>query len=182
MIEARFDDLTGEAPSFRLTDPAGVLEAMRPEDVILSGRSINDSMGVYVARMVIKQLIKSGMVVRDACVTILGFAFKENIADARNTRVIDIANELESFDIKVQVHDPWVDKNEAAREYQIDVLDAQQLKKSDAVILAVAHREFVAGGWPFIAGLLKEGQGIVFDVKSVLPRELKPESITLQRL
>ena len=150
--------------------------------VILSGRSINDSMGVYVARMVIKQLIKSGMVVRDACVTILGFAFKENVSDARNTRVIDIMTELESFDIKVQVHDPRVDKKEAGREYQIDILDAKQLQKSDAVILAVGHREFVEGGWPFIAGLLRAGQGIVFDVKSVLPRESKPQNINLQRL
>lgn len=150
--------------------------------VILSGRSINDSMGVYVARMVLKQLIKSGMVVRDACVTILGFAFKENISDARNTRVIDIVRELESFDIKVQVHDPWVDKNKVGREYQIDIQDAQQLKKSDAVILAVSHREYVDGGWPFIAGLLREGQGIVFDVKSILSRESRPDGITLQRL
>jgi len=150
--------------------------------VILSGRSINDAMGLYVARMAVKQLIKTGKAVKDACITILGFAFKENISDARNTRVIDIIRELESFEVKVQVHDPWVDRQEAVREYQIDILDANQLKKSDAVILAVAHKEFVNGGWSFVAGLLRDKQGIVFDVKSVLPRESIPDGITLHRL
>lgn len=150
--------------------------------VILSGRSVNDSMGLYVARMVVKQLIKSGKVIKGACITILGLAFKENIPDSRNTRVVDIVRELESFDIKVQIHDPCVDKKEAAQEHQIIIVEREQLERCDAVILAVAHREFVDGGWPFITGLLKDGQGTVFDVKSVLPRELKPDGIILQRL
>lgn len=150
--------------------------------VILSGRSINDSMGMYVARMAVKQLIKSGIVVKNARVTILGFAFKENISDIRNTRVIDIVKELESFDIEVQVYDPLVDVNEVKREYQLKLLKKDQLQKSDAVILAVAHNEFLNGDWPYIAKLLKNKKGVVFDVKSVLSRDKKPNNIILQRL
>jgi len=150
--------------------------------VILSGRSINDAMGLYVARMVVKQMIKTGMVVKNSCVTILGFTFKENISDIRNTRVIDIVNELQSFDINVQVCDPLADKSEVYEEYQLNMFSKNKLKKADAVILAVPHKEFVDGGWDLISGLLHDNQGIVFDVKSLLPRDTKPDNIILQRL
>ena len=150
--------------------------------VILSGRSINDAMGLYVARMVVKQMIKTGMVVKNSCVTILGFTFKENISDIRNTRVIDIVNELQSFDINVQVCDPLADKSEVYEEYQLNMFSKNELKKADAVILAVPHKEFVDGGWDLISGLLHDNQGIVFDVKSLLPRDTKPDNIILQRL
>ncbi len=150
--------------------------------VILSGRSINDSMGLYVARMVVKQMIKTGMVVKNSCVTILGFTFKENISDIRNTRVIDIVNELQSFDINVQVYDPLADKAEVYKEYQFNLCTKDELIKSDAVILAVPHKEFVDSGWDLISSLLRDNQGIVFDVKSLLPRNIKPDNIILQRL
>jgi len=150
--------------------------------VILSGRSINDAMGMYVARMVVKQLIKTGMVVKNAMVTILGFTFKENISDVRNTRVIDMVRELQSFDINVQVYDPHADKDEVYKEYQLDLCTKDGLKKADAVILAVPHREFTDGSWNLITGLLRGDQGIVFDVKSILPRDIKPDNIILQRL
>jgi len=149
--------------------------------VILSGRSTNDAMGGYVARMVVKQLIKAGRAVKDAVVTILGFSFKENIADIRNTKVMDIVNELKSFDIDVQVYDPMVDKQEVLDEYGLEVCDKTELKKAGAVILAVTHEEFITGGWNYIMELLNE-DGVVFDVKSVLPRDDCPENVTLQRL
>jgi UDP-N-acetyl-D-galactosamine dehydrogenase len=150
--------------------------------VILSGRSINDAMGLYVARMVVKQMIKTGMVVKNSCVTILGFTFKENISDIRNTRVIDIVKELQSFDVNVQVYDPLADKSEVCNEYQLNLCLKDELKKADAVILAVPHEEFVDGGWDLILSMLRDNKGIVFDVKSLLPRNIKPDNIILQRL
>ena len=150
--------------------------------VILSGRSVNDSMGLYVARMVVKQLIKSGVMVKNAKVVILGFAFKENISDIRNTRVIDIVHELESFDINVQVYDPLVDSRDVEQEYNFALSEKNQIGNADAVILAVIHDEFIKGGWPYIEGILKNKSGVVFDVKSVLPRENKADTIILHRL
>lgn len=149
--------------------------------VILSGRSTNDAMGGYVARMVVKQLIKTGRAVKDAVVTILGFSFKENIADVRNTKVINIVNELKSFDVNVQVYDPMVDEAEVMTEYGLKVCNKADLIKAGAVILAVTHEEFLTGGWDYILDLLDE-DGVVFDVKSVLPRDACPENIFLQRL
>ena len=150
--------------------------------VILSGRSVNDAMGVYVARMVVKQLIKTGIVIKNSVVTILGVTFKENISDVRNSRVIDIVRELESFDINVQVYDPLADKMDVINEYNLEVLDKKLLKKADAVILAVTHQEFLEAGWNYIVDLLRDRSGVVFDVKSVLPRDEKPEKIILKRL
>ena len=150
--------------------------------VILSGRSVNDAMGVYVARMVVKQLIKTGIVIKNSVVTILGVTFKENISDVRNSRVIDIVRELESFDINVQVYDPLADKMDVINEYNLEVLDKKLLKKADAVILAVTHQEFLDAGWDYIVELLRDQSGVVFDVKSVLPRDEKPEKIILKRL
>lgn len=150
--------------------------------IILSGRSVNDSMGYYVARMVIKNLIKSGVTVKDSNVIILGFSFKEDIPDIRNTRVIDTVKELESFDVNVQVYDPLADKNEVRNEYDLALCDKDSLKPSDAIILAVTHKEFIDGGWKFIKELLEDSRGIVFDVKSILPREKIPEGISLYRL
>ena len=150
--------------------------------VILSGRSVNDSMGVYVARMVVKQLIKTGIVIRNSVVTILGVTFKENISDVRNSRVIDIVRELESFDINVQVYDPLADKMDVVNEYGIEIMDKKMLKKANAVILAVTHQEFLDAGWNYILDLLHDRSGVVFDVKSALPRENRPESVILKRL
>ena len=150
--------------------------------VILSGRSINDSMGRYVAMMVVKQLIKSGINVKGVCVTILGFAFKENVPDIRNTRVVDIINELLSFDVDVQIYDPLVEKNDVEKEYQLNICAKDELIPANAVILAVAHNEFINGGWTLIQSLLKDKKGVVFDVKSALSRDTKPDGINLQRL
>ena len=150
--------------------------------VILSGRTVNDSMGVYVARMVVKELIKTGIVIKGSVITILGVTFKENISDVRNSRVIDIVRELESFDINVQVYDPLADKKDVFNEYNLEILDKKLLEKADAVILAVTHQEFLDNGWNYIVDLLRNQSGVVFDVKSALSRDKKPEKIILKRL
>ncbi len=150
--------------------------------VILSGRSINDGMGTYVANRVVKQLIHNGCSVRGAVVTILGLTFKENVPDLRNTRVIDIINELKSFGVKVQVNDVAADSDDARTEYGLTLTGLNELVKADGVILAVAHAEYLEQGWPLIMRLLKNQQGIVFDVKAVLPRESVPAGIKHERL
>ena len=150
--------------------------------VILAGRSVNDSMGFYVARMVIKYLIKSGITIKNANIIILGFAFKENISDFRNTRVIDIVNELKSFDTNIQVHDPIVDSQDVENKYNIKLFSKDDLKPADAVILAVPHAIFIENGWGFINRLLANEAGLVFDVKSSLSNDDKPSKINLHRL
>ena len=139
-------------------------------------------MGVYVARMVVKELIKTGIVIKGSVITILGVTFKENISDVRNSRVIDIVRELESFDICVQVYAPLADKKDVINEYGLEIMGWKQLGKADAVILAVTHKEFLDGGWDYIVDLLRNRSGVVFDVKSSLPRENKPGKIILKRL
>ena len=150
--------------------------------VILSGRNVNDSMGVYIAGVVAKELIKTGITVKNFIVTILGFSFKENISDIRNTRVFDLVRELESFGINVQIYDPLVHAEDMQSEYQLTLTSRPMLKPANAVILAVIHDEFLRGDWALIQALLEDKRGIVFDVKSVLPRESVPVGITLLRL
>jgi len=96
--------------------------------------------------------------------------------------VIDIANELMDYSVNVQVHDPLADPEEAIREYGIELLSKARLEPAEAVVLAVPHREYLAQGWQGIIPLLRDGAGVVIDVKAVLPRSECPESITLWRL
>jgi UDP-N-acetyl-D-galactosamine dehydrogenase len=118
----------------------------------------------------------------DPTVTILGMTFKENVPDIRNSKVIDIARELGRVGVSVQVHDPMALPEETAREYGITLTPFESLRPADAVIVAVAHNEYVMGGWSLIAKLLKGGQGIVLDVKSRLDRSQKPKGVELWRL
>jgi UDP-N-acetyl-D-galactosamine dehydrogenase len=148
--------------------------------VILSGRRINDEMGARIARECVRRLLKRGS--RGGVVTVLGVTFKENVPDIRNSKVIDIIRELESFGIKVQVSDPWADRSEALREYGIELADHNEQQPADAVVLAVAHETFINLGWPFLQKLLKERQGLVLDVKCRLDRSSKPAEIELWRL
>jgi UDP-N-acetyl-D-galactosamine dehydrogenase len=115
-------------------------------------------------------------------VTILGMTFKENVPDIRNTKVIDIVRELGRVGIAVQVSDPIALPDETKDEYGISLTPFESLRPADAVILAVAHADYVTGGWPMITKLLKGGQGIVLDVKSRLDRAQKPKGIDLWRL
>jgi UDP-N-acetyl-D-glucosamine/UDP-N-acetyl-D-galactosamine dehydrogenase len=149
--------------------------------VILSGRSVNDGMGFYVARQLVKQLVKKGKADKNAKIIIFGFSFKENISDIRNTRVIDIIKELEAFELNVQVFDPYVIKEEVKEEYGIEVVDESDLEQADAAILAVGHDVFIKNGWEYINKYLNKN-AIVYDIKSTLPREQKPDSVELIRL
>jgi len=149
--------------------------------VILSGRSVNDAMGFYVARQLIKHLVRKGKADKNTNIIIFGFSFKENISDIRNTRVIDIVRELQSFELNIQVFDPYVNKEEVEEEYAISVVDQGELEQADAAVLAVAHDEFVRDGWDFISQYLNKN-AIVYDIKSILPREQVPDSVELIRL
>ena len=152
----------------------------RPE-VILAGRRINDGVGQRVARECIRRLVRhtKGSA---ATVTVLGMTFKENVPDTRNSKVFDIVRELRANDIAVQVHDPLALSEDTEHEYGIVLTPFAALKPADAVILAVAHDEYVAGGWPLVKGLLKDGRGVVLDVKSKLDRAQRPTEVELWRL
>jgi UDP-N-acetyl-D-galactosamine dehydrogenase len=149
-------------------------------EVILAGRRINDGMGQRVARECVRGLLKRKAL--GGIVTVLGLTFKEDVPDTRNSRVIDIVRELQSFGLTVQLHDPLADADDASREYGVKLMSFTDLKAADAVILAVAHNDYVAGGWPLIQGLLSEGKGLVFDVKAKLDRGSQPAGIELWRL
>ncbi|MDH5833907.1 nucleotide sugar dehydrogenase [Luteimonas kalidii] len=139
-------------------------------EVILAGRRLNDSMGAHVAQRVVKLMQQRGLRTAGARVLILGLAFKENCPDLRNTRVTDIIDELRTYSVEVDVHDPWVSPAQARHEYGIDPVAEPAAGSYDAVVLAVAHREFVALGADGVRALCKP-EAIVFDVKRALPRE-----------
>jgi UDP-N-acetyl-D-galactosamine dehydrogenase len=148
--------------------------------VILAGRRINDNVGFRVARECVRRLFGRGN--GGSQVIILGLTFKENVPDTRNSKVLDIVRELQSFNVDVQVHDPLASPEEAKREYGLALTDFEKLKPADAVILAVSHQDYARGGWPLVAKLLKGEQGVVLDIKSQLDRATKPEGIDLWRL
>jgi UDP-N-acetyl-D-galactosamine dehydrogenase len=149
-------------------------------EIILAGRRINDGVGVRVARECVRLLLRRGS--RASLATVLGLTFKENVPDIRNSRVVDIVSTLEQFGVAVQVCDPLASPEDAAREYDIKLTEPAALKPADAVIFAVAHREFADGGWPLVTRLLKDGKGVVLDVKGRLDRAEKPEGVELWRL
>lgn len=137
--------------------------------VILSGRQINDGMGAYVADQVIKMMVKRKAHVVGSNILIMGLAFKENCPDLRNTRVIDIINEFVKYEANVDVHDPWVDAEEAEHEYGITLTDDLKQKHYDAIILAVGHKQFLDLGTDEIRKFGKD-DNVLYDIKSLLPR------------
>ena len=141
--------------------------------VILSGRRINDDMGKYVAENTVKNLIKAGVNVSDARVGILGFTFKENCPDTRNTRVIDIYNELLEYGITPVVADPVADSDEAMHEYGIGFVDMSEIRDMDAIIIAVAHSEFGGINIEKLDGMFAPdcNKKVLVDVKGVLNRK-----------
>lgn len=149
-------------------------------EVILAGRRINDGMGERVARDLIRGMLKRG--VRDGVVTVLGLTFKENVPDTRNSKVVDIVRELQSFGLTVQVCDPRALADDTEHEYGIKLTPLDELQPADAIVLAVAHKEFVSGGWTLMKKLLGGSEGAVFDVKSALDRDKRPADIELWRL
>ncbi|HKJ76499.1 MAG TPA: Vi polysaccharide biosynthesis UDP-N-acetylglucosamine C-6 dehydrogenase TviB [Gammaproteobacteria bacterium] len=139
-------------------------------EMILAGRRINDRMGQYVANEVVKLMLKKRIHVADSRVLMLGFTFKENCPDLRNTRAIDIVEELKGYGARVEIHDPWVDPDEAMEEYEIDLVRDLAPDSYDAIVLAVAHAEFRQLGWDRIREFGREA-AVVYDVKHVLPAE-----------
>ena len=139
-------------------------------EIILAGRRINDRMGEVVASRFLRLLVSRGFDVPSARVLVLGFTFKENCPDIRNTRVIDVVRELGSYGIGVDVHDPWADAEEAKSEYGIDLVAEPDDGRYQGVIIAVAHDNFRAMAGEAVRRLLAPG-GLVFDVKGILPAE-----------
>ncbi|QJD97533.1 nucleotide sugar dehydrogenase [Mucilaginibacter robiniae] len=140
-------------------------------EIILAGRRINDGMGTYVALEVIKLMVKNNLPVKHANILVLGFTFKENCPDVRNTRVIDIVKTLQEFDAAVDVYDPWAQPDEVLKEYQLITYNQQQALQQhyDAIVLAVAHREFLELDYQ---KLKRNAQSIVYDIKGVLNTDL----------
>ena len=137
-------------------------------EIILAGRRLNDSMGKHIATEVVKLMMRKGIKVIDSKILILGFTFKENCPDVRNTRVIDIYKELCSFDINVEIHDPWANQEEVKEEYGIRLNYNLSANSYSAIIFAVAHNEFIKLD---VRNLLVQ-DGIIYDVKGVLPKEI----------
>ncbi len=136
--------------------------------VILSGRRVNDNMGMFVANKLVKLLISKNHVISNSKSLILGITFKEDCPDIRNSKVIDIFRELRQFNINVDVYDPHADKNEVKEEYGIDLIDSIS-EKYDAIILAVSHREFLELD---IKAICTSSNSIIYDIKSFLERSI----------
>lgn len=137
-------------------------------EIILAGRRMNDGMGEYVANQTIKLMLKKGIQVLGSKILLLGFTFKENCPDVRNTKVYDIVKALNEYQLNLCVYDPWADPAIAKHEYGVEVVNELPAEKFDAAILAVSHEKFAGLD---VAALLKENH-VVFDVKSFLPREI----------
>ncbi|MDK2052001.1 Vi polysaccharide biosynthesis UDP-N-acetylglucosamine C-6 dehydrogenase TviB, partial [Aliarcobacter butzleri] len=130
-------------------------------EIILAGRRLNDNMGIYVANQVIKLMIKKGHKIEGSKVLVLGITFKENCPDIRNSRVIDVIEELQEFGCNIDVYDPWADTKEVEHEYSLKLIKELNTDKYEAIVLAVAHNEFKQLK-------LKTNENIVFDIKSIL--------------
>lgn len=136
-------------------------------EIILAGRRVNDGMGEYVAGEVVKLMVKKGISVKNANILILGFTFKENCPDVRNTKVVDIFKALKEYRTDITVYDPWANVTEVLHEYKIDSTPTlNKDKKYDAIILAVAHNEFMNLNLDDI----KNPNSVIFDVKGILPK------------
>ena len=151
--------------------------------IILAGRRINDDMGKYVAENVVKNLIKAEKSVKNAKVAILGFTFKENCPDTRNTKIFDIVKELREYGIEPIISDPVADSDEAKRLYGIEFVDINSIKDMDAVVLAVSHEEFASFTTKDMDKLFGKGQKVLLDIKGLLDRkEYEKSSYSYWRL
>ena len=152
-------------------------------EMILAGRRINDGMGKHVAERAVKMLIKAGKQVRGAKVAILGITFKEDVPDLRNTKVIDIINELKDYGVDVLINDPLADLDEARQYYGVDLQPLDAIKDADAVILAVMHKTYREIGLAGISGMCNGSSALVIDVKGCFsPRQAQKLGITYWRL
>ena len=137
-------------------------------EIILAGRRLNDSMGFRVAGDVVKLMIKKGHRIEGSSVLVMGITFKENCPDIRNSRVIDVIEELQSFGCRVDVFDPWAEKEEVKEEYGIDLKSEIDRKDYDAVVVAVAHNEFKT----MDINSLRNGSGVLYDIKAVVDKQM----------
>jgi UDP-N-acetyl-D-glucosamine/UDP-N-acetyl-D-galactosamine dehydrogenase len=135
-------------------------------EVILSGRRINDNMGIYIANSVVKLMAQNELAIHGAKVLILGITFKENCPDIRNSRVVDVIREMQSFGTNVDIYDPHADSNEVAHEYGLSLIKSIE-KKYDAIILTVSHHEFNALNWE----KMKHDKTVIYDVKGFLKKD-----------
>ena len=150
--------------------------------VILAGRRINDGMGAYIAQQTVKHMIKIGIQVKGAKIIVLGLTFKENCPDLRNSKVIDIITELKSYGMDVIVHEPVGDAEEAKHEYDVTPVAWDALPQADAIVAAVAHREFLSKPLSELLSKVKKG-GVFIDVKSAYdPKAIRETGLTLWRL
>ena len=141
--------------------------------LILYGRRINDTMGEYIAGRVVRCMIRKDIPVRNAELLVLGFTFKENCPDVRNSKVMDVVRYLQDYGIRVTIYDPWVRQQDVNREYGVDILHVLPEKKFDAVVLAVAHREFLSLEIPD----LTKAQHVIYDVKGCLKSDWVDERL-----
>ena len=139
-------------------------------EIILTGRKLNDSMGKYVANEIINLMTKKRIQVVDSNILVMGLTFKEDCPDIRNTRVVDVVQELSGFHCNIDVYDPWIDKEESIREYGITPVEQPEPGKYDAVIIAVAHHQFKAMGITAIRALGKKNH-VLYDIKYIFPAE-----------
>ena len=139
-------------------------------EIILAGRRLNDSMGKYVANEIINLMTKKRIQVVDSNILVMGLTFKEDCPDIRNTRVVDVVQELSGFHCNIDVYDPWIDKEESIREFGITPVEQPEPGKYDAVIIAVAHHQFKSMGTTAIRALGKKNH-VLYDIKYILPSE-----------
>ena len=147
--------------------------------VILAGRRVNDTMGTWIAKECVKNLLADG---RGRVVAVLGVTFKENVPDIRNSKVAGVIDELRTFGLEVYATDPLADPRDFENEYGFRLTPIDDIPPSDAVILAVNHNEYKEGGWRLITGKLSGGKGLVMDVKATLDRETTPVGVKCWRL
>ena len=139
-------------------------------EIILAGRRLNDSMAKYVANEIITLMTKKRIQVVDSNILVMGLTFKEDCPDIRNTRVVDVIQELSGFHCNVDVYEPWIDKEESIRDYEITLVEQLEPGKYDAVIIAVAHHQFKSMGITAIRALGKKNH-VLYDIKYILPTE-----------
>jgi UDP-N-acetyl-D-galactosamine dehydrogenase len=141
----------------------------RPE-VILAGRRINEGMGPYIAERLIKKMTQQKINVVHSRVLVLGLSFKENTPELRNTKVVDLIRTLQSYHVQVDVHDPWVDPEDAMQEYGLELTDEPSPASYDAIVIAVAHKQFKSMGAQAVLALGK-ARHVIFDVKYLFPQD-----------
>lgn len=147
-------------------------------NIILSSRKLNDSMPDYIAERIVKQLIANNKNLNEAVVTVLGVTFKEDVPDIRNSKTILLIQKLQQYGIHVQVQDPFVYEEELFTHYGATLTPSTTLEKADAVIVAVAHKQFIEQSWEGIQPMLKDDAGFVVDIKGCLDKKKKPSLVT----